>query len=247
VVTISDTLKLKNEQLIDIGGMSWLAYLGMLAKDTPSAANIVAYANIVREHSILRETLDICNNTRNRVFSNEKSVDILKDFIEKSSALLSGFTNKTNGLVHIKEVLGRVIDKTQELFESNGITDDLITPWSALNEKIGGFPKGVTYIGGRPGSGKSTIAQNEVQLFATKEEFADKYAVVFSIEMSPELFVLRLISSIARIELGKLKSGRLEEEDWTRFSNAVTRLIASKIFIDGTKNLSVADYNSKLK
>jgi replicative DNA helicase len=243
IITLSDAMNVTGEKNIT----GWMPYLGMLARDTPSAENIAAYAAIVRDRSILRQMIgayqSIIEKSLNPVDRSTK--DILIEASAKSSefsALLDDING--GGFVHIKNVLGLAVDRVENVFENGSEISGLETPWLDFNKEFGGLPVGMTIIGGRPKMGKSTISQNIIEHYGIKNN--ENPIVVFTLEMSAIDFALRMVASVGRIDIGKLISAKLVDEDWARLTSAISLLASSNIYFDDSSYLSTAMYSARL-
>lgn len=248
IITMSELLE-KTGKRSPLG--SWLSYVGTLARDTPTAANIDAYAEIVRDYSVIRQAIAACKITEEKL--NNPTLKNIEEVLVKSnqenSRLLSVLKPEiTGGIVHIKSILNNVIDNVQIMFESDGKNTGLIeTGWIDFDKTWGGLPKGLVVIGGRPGMGKSTAAQNIVESFAVKESTKGKPVIFFTTEMTPEKLVMRMISSVGRIDYAKVSTGKLDDDDWPRLTTAINLLADSAVYIDGTNNLTTIAYQSKIE
>ena len=245
IVTIAEILK-NSTQSCPMG--SWKSYVRAIENDTPSAANIVAYAEIVRDYSAIRKTIAISKSTIEMEFKTAPK-EILAGLIAEYSGILNGLeSDGGGGITHIKKILSNVRDNIEVMFESDGKDTGLIlTPWFDFNEKWGGFPVvGAIGIAGRPGMGKTTAFQNFVEWFATRPENKGKPVIIFSIDMRPEDLVVRFLSSLSRIDIKTLSSGQLEDDDWARLISAVNLLANTEIYIDGS-SLTVDSFRSKVE
>ena len=245
IITIAEILK-KSAQQCPIG--DWMTYTGTIAKDTPSAANIVTYAEIVRDYSASRKVVAISQSTVEMSFGGKKTKEILAGLIAEYSGILNGLeTDNGGGIVHIKKIMADVVDNIEVMFESDGKNTGLIlTPWIEFNERWGGFPVvGAIGIAGRPGMGKTTVMQNFVEWFATRTENKGKSVIIFSMDMSPEKLVIRFLSSLSKIDIKKLSAGKLENDDWARLTSAINLLVNTEIYIDGS-SLTVDLFQSKV-
>jgi replicative DNA helicase len=248
IVTVEELLKQSDKQRPSIG---WFAYVGAMARDTPSSANIVAYAKIVRDYSVRRQGIKAFNEASKKLFDvKEKNIEGVFSGVatENSRLILALNPSVTGGVVHIKKILSDVIDNVQTLFESDGKNTGLVeTGWIDFDKAWGGLPKGLVVIGGRPGMGKSTAGQNIVENFAIKESTKGKPVIFFTTEMTPEKLVMRMLSSVGRIDYTKISTGKLDDNDWPRLTAAINYLANSAIYIDGTNNLTTTAYQSKIE
>jgi len=240
-VTLSGHLE--SQGLLDqVGGLS---YLGSLARDTPTAANIRAYADIVRERSVLRQLISAGNmivgtalepegrEAREIVDEAERAVF---EIAERGSRGKAGFRS-------VKAILPDVVNRIDELYHSDGKMTGVATGYKKLDEMTSGLQSGdLIIIAGRPSMGKTTLAVNIAENAALG---ANKSVAIFSMEMSAESITLRMISSLGRINQSNLRSGRLEEQDWPRIDSAMTQLGNAKIFIDETPALTPTEIRAR--
>jgi replicative DNA helicase len=240
-VTLSGHLE--SQGLLDqVGGLS---YLGSLARDTPTTANIRAYADIVRERSVLRQLISAGNmivgtalepegrEAREIVDEAERAVF---EIAERGSRGKAGFRS-------VKAILPEVVNRIDELYHSDGKMTGVATGYKKLDEMTSGLQSGdLIIIAGRPSMGKTTLAVNIAENAALG---ANKSVAIFSMEMSAESLTLRMISSLGRINQSNLRSGRLEEQDWPRIDSAMTQLGNAKIFIDETPALTPTEIRAR--
>src|ERR1700723_4769755 len=227
-VTLSGHLE--SQGLLDqVGGLS---YLGSLARDTPTTANIRAYADIVRERSVLRQLISAGNAIVTAALEPEgREAREIVDEAERAVFQIAerGSRGKV-GFVSVKSILPEVVNKIDEMYHSDGSMTGIATGFKLLDDMTSGLQPGdLIIIAGRPSMGKTTLAVNIAENAALG---ANKSAAIFSMEMSAESLTLRMISSLGRINQSNLRSGRLEEQDWPRIDSAMTQLSSAKIFID---------------
>ncbi|HEY2676323.1 MAG TPA: replicative DNA helicase [Steroidobacteraceae bacterium] len=242
-VTVSGHLE--SQGLLDqVGGLS---YLGSLARDTPTTANIRAYADIVRERSVLRQLIAAGNlivgsalepegrEAREVVDEAERAVF---EIAERGSRGKVGFRT-------VKSILPDVVNRIDELYHSDGKMTGVATGFKKLDEMTSGLQPGdLIIIAGRPSMGKTTLAVNIAENAALG---SNKSCAIFSMEMSAESLTLRMISSLGRINQSNLRSGRLEEQDWPRIDSAMTQLGSASIFVDETPALSPTEIRARAR
>jgi replicative DNA helicase len=240
-VTLSGHLEVLGV-LDQVGG---LAYLGSLARDTPTAANIRAYADIVRERSVLRQLITAGNQIVVSALEPEgrEAREIVDDAERAVFEIAERGSRGKVGFVSVKSVLPRVVDRIDELYHSDGKMTGIATGFKQLDEMTSGLQPGdLIIVAGRPSMGKSTLAVNICENAALG---SGKSAAIFSMEMSSEALTLRMISSLGRINQSHLRSGRLQEEDWPRIDSAMTQLSGAKIFIDETPSLTPTEVRAR--
>jgi len=227
-----------------VGG---LAYLGALARDTPTSANIRAYADIVRERSILRQLVSAGNRIVASALEPEgREAREIVDDAERAVFEIAerGARNKA-GFQAIKTVLPGVVDRIDELYNSDGKMTGIPTGFKQLDEKTSGLQPGdLIIIAGRPSMGKTTLAVNIAENAALG---SGKSVALFSMEMSAESLTLRMISSLGRINQSNLRSGRLHEDDWPRIDSAMTQLSNAKIFVDESPALTPTEVRARAR
>jgi replicative DNA helicase len=242
-VTLSGHLE--SQGVLDqVGGLS---YLGSLARDTPTTANIRAYADIVRERSVLRQLIAAGNlivgsalepegrEAREVVDEAERAVF---EIAERGSRGKIGFRT-------VKSILPDVVNRIDELYHSDGTMTGISTGFKKLDEMTSGLQPGdLIIIAGRPSMGKTTLAVNIAENAALG---SNKSCAIFSMEMSAESLTLRMISSLGRINQTALRSGRLEEQDWPRIDSAMTQLGSANIFIDETPALTPTEIRARAR
>lgn len=243
VITLAEYLK-KFDELDNAGG---LAYLTALAKNTPSAANIKAYASIVRERSVLRQMIHVGTEISNSAYNTEgRSTSEILDVAEQSVFKIAEQTMRGRaGLTNIKKFLTDAVDRIDTLFTQEGTVTGIPTGYTDFDEKTSGLQKSdLVIIAGRPSMGKTTFAMNIAEHAAIK---AKAPVAVFSMEMPGEQLALRLMSSLGRIDAHKIRTGQLEDEDWPRITSSVSMLSEAPIFIDDTPALSPNELRARCR
>jgi len=242
LVTVSQALT-QLGQLEGIGGMT---YLSELARNTPSAANITAYAEIVRERSILRQLINVSHDVADSAFKPEgrKSLEIL-DKAESAIFEIAEQQKKGSGPQDIKSVLKKTVDRIDELYKNKSAITGVTTGFDELDKMTGGLqPSDMIVIAGRPSMGKTTFAMNLCENVAIK---AGKPVLVFSMEMPADSIVMRMLASLGRINQTSIRSGQLEKDDWPRITSAIHMLSEQKFFIDDTPALSPLEIRARAR
>ncbi len=243
VVTLAEWLR-SHEQLSDVGGM---AYLGQLAENTPSAANIAAYADIVRQRSILRGLISAGTQIVESAFRTEgRNPDELLDLAESLVFEIAERESKSRrGFRPIKELLVDALDRIDMLFQRDNPITGVATGFYELDNMTSGLQKSdLVIIAGRPSMGKTAFAINIAQHAAIKEELP---VAVFSMEMPSEQLAMRMMSSLGRIDQHKVRTGRLSDDDWPRLTHSVGILSEAKMFIDDTPALTPGDLRARCR
>jgi len=242
LVTVSQALTHRGE-LEDVGGMT---YLSDLARNTPSAANINAYADIVRERSILRQLIQVSHGIAEQSFNPKgtPSLEIL-DAAESAIFEIAEQQKKGSGPQDIKSVLKKAVDRIDELYKNKSALTGLTTGFEELDKMTAGLqPSDMVVVAGRPSMGKTTFAMNLCENVALKSH---KPVLVFSMEMPADAIVMRMLSSLGRINQTSIRSGRLEQDDWPRITSAIQMLSEQKFFIDDTPALSPLELRTRAR
>ncbi|MCG5535839.1 replicative DNA helicase [Ectothiorhodospira mobilis] len=241
LVTISERLEARGE-LEDAGG---LAYLGLLARDTPSAANITAYADIVRERSVLRQLISVGTGIADSAFQNEgrDSEDLLNEAEQRVFEIAEQSKRSRQGFRGMRNLLKATVEHIEMLFERDSPITGLPTGYDEFDELTSGLQPGdLVILAARPSMGKTTLAMNMAEYAALKQQYP---VAIFSMEMPGEQLTMRLLSSLGRINQQRLRTGRLQDDDWPRFSSAVSMLSEAQLYIDDSPALSPNDLRAR--
>ncbi|MFZ9708853.1 MAG: replicative DNA helicase [Steroidobacteraceae bacterium] len=245
-VTVSEHLE-RNGQLNDAGG---LAYLGTLARDTPTAANVRAYADIVRERALLRQLLAAGTDIAGSVFSNDG--ETARELVERAEGRVfaiaeQGVRGQREGAVAVQTLMPQLIDQIDEWHNNPGGMRGLPTGFDEFDRKTGGLRGGdLVVVAGRPSMGKTTFAVNMAEYAALKAGVNASVAV-FSMEMPSEQLLTRMLSSVGRVSLSHIRSGQISDEDWPRITGAAAQLSEAKIFIDETPALTPTELRARAR
>lgn len=242
VLTVAEQLKQQN-QLQDIGNE---VYLFELAKNTASASNITAYADIIRERSVLRQLLQVANTIADTAFNPAgRSVTDLLDEAEQHVFKIAEQGSREGGPESIQMLLGKAVDRIDTLYQNKAAITGLATGFTDLDRMTSGFQDAdLVIIAGRPSMGKTVLGVNILEHAVIK---SDKPCVMFSLEMPGEAIAMRMISSLARINQQNLRTGNLTDDDWARIPSAVSLLSEAKLFIDDTAGLSPAEMRARAR
>ncbi len=241
VVTIAEILG-EADELESVGG---LAYLGALAKDTPSAANIISYAKIVRQRSVRRQLIHIGNEISDSGFDTEgRDINELLDEAEsKVFKIAEQGAKGQKGFESIKDLLGVAVDKITELYKNQSSLTGVSTGFSDLDEMTSGLqPADLIIVAGRPSMGKTSFAMNLVENVGIQSGMP---VAVFSMEMPGDTLAMRMMSSLGRIDSHKVRTGQLDHDEWPRMQSSINLLAEAKIFIDDTAALSPIEIRSR--
>lgn len=243
VLTLSDELN-DIEELENSGG---LAYLSDLVDSTPSAANIAAYADIVKEKSLLRRLAEAATDIADGAYNNmgNDPLDLISDAEKRIAEVAEGGGKKDSGPEHVNPIMSRTLEKIEELFGMEDGLTGLTTGFENLDERTNGFqPADLVIIAGRPSMGKTTFAMN---LCENALLGSDMPVLVFSLEMPKEAILMRMYSSVGRIPSGKLRSGKLDEEDWPKLTSAFNMLKDKPLYIDDTAGLTPQEMRARCR
>jgi replicative DNA helicase len=242
VLTISEALKNIN-QLENAGGE---IYLFELAKNTPTAANIVAYADIVRERSVLRQLVDVANEVASSAFNPEGRLSSeLLDHAEQKIFKIAEQKSRAGGPVKLSTLLAGATERIDALFHSEEPITGIPTGYTDFDEMTSGLQKGdLIIVAGRPSMGKTAFAMNVAEHAAIKIK---KPVLVFSMEMPGESLAMRMLSSLGRVDQHKIRTGKLDDDDWPRITSAVSMLSEATMFIDDTSALSPAELRARAR
>ncbi|MEK6749426.1 MAG: replicative DNA helicase [Pseudomonadota bacterium] len=234
VVTVSEWLENNNE----LGHAGGIAYLGALAKNTPSAANIKTYAQIVRERSMLRRLAQATTKITEMAYNTEgrESSEVLDEAERLIFEIAEVGARGKRGFVGIRELLTKAVDRIDTLFQRQNPITGAATGFTDFDELTSGLQASdLIIVAGRPSMGKTTFAMNIAENVAVHERLP---VAVFSMEMPGEQLALRLMSSLGRIDQHKIRTGKLEDDDWPKLTNAVGVLAEVPLYIDDTPALS---------
>jgi replicative DNA helicase len=245
VVTVSEQLE-RTGKLEAVGG---LAYLSSLARDTPTAANARAYADIVRERSLLRQLIQAGAEITSAVFNNEG--ETARELVDRAEQKVfeiaeQGFRGR-QGAVAVRTLLPQVIDQIDEWHSNPNALRGLPTGFTDFDKITGGLrPGDLVVVAGRPSMGKSTLAVNMAE-YAAVHHAKRASVAIFSLEMPSEQVVTRMLSSIGGVPLSSLRSGNISDEDWVRITSATSQLSESKVFIDETPALTPTELRARAR
>ena len=243
VITLTEILEKKGE----LGEAGGLAYLGMLAKDTPSAANIATYADIVRERSILRQLIHVGTEIADSAFHTEgrETAELLENAEREVFNIAEQRQRGQSGFSSIKTLLADAVDKIETLYEQEGNITGVSSGFTDFDEMTSGLqPADLIIVAGRPSMGKTTFAMNIAENVAIK---GDKPVAVFSMEMPGDSLAMRMMSSLGRIDQHKVRTGKLDDDEWPRLTSAINLLAETRLFIDDTPALTPTEVRSRAR
>ncbi|MEZ5447753.1 MAG: replicative DNA helicase [Thiolinea sp.] len=243
VITLSDWLR-ENEQLDNAGGLS---YLATMAKDTPSAANIAAYADIVREKSILRQLISVGTAIADSGYRTEgrDSKQLLDEAERKVFQIAEQGARNTQSFRALKNLIKTTLEHIEELSKLDSTITGVSTGYTDLDELTSGLQKGdLIIVAGRPSMGKTTFSMNIAEYAAAHHKLP---TAIFSMEMPAEQLTLRLLSSMGRVDQHRVRTGQLTDEDWPRIATAVKIFADVPMFIDDSPALTPNEVRARAR
>jgi len=223
------------------------AYLTMLANETPGPANVLGYAAIVRERSILRQLIEVGTEIADDALgsSGRSSKELLEEAEKRIYAIADQGIHRQSTYVPVQQVMAEAMDLLNELQENDGDLTGVPTGFAELDRRTAGLqPTDLIIVAARPSMGKTTFAMN----IAERASIRYKVPVaVFSMEMSDTQLVMRLFSSLGQIGQEKLRTGKLDDHDWINLRSAMTMLKGAQLFIDQTPSLSPIELRARAR
>ena len=240
VITLQQRLKDKG-LLEQVGG---IAYLSQLQDAVPSAANLSYYLEIVREKFILRKMISVCTEVVGRVYDYEGEVDALMDEVERDVLRISE-SRAQSSVLGVKDLVNKAIGTIENFFSRKGTLSGLATGFMDLDRMTDGLHHSeMIVIAARPSMGKTSLAMNMVEHVVLEDKLP---VAVFSLEMSAESLVLRMMCSIARVNLRSIRDGFMSEADFPKLTSAAGRLANAPLFIDDTAALSILQLRARAR
>ncbi|SER59207.1 replicative DNA helicase [Nitrosomonas sp. Nm51] len=245
VVTVAESLELSAE-LETAGG---LPYIGALAQNTPSAANIKRYAEIVRERSIMRNLAQVGAQITESAFNpaGRSAVDLLDEAESRVFEIAEEGARSNQGFVDIQPLLKEVVERIELLYSRDSPNDvtGVASGFQDLDQKTSGFQSGdLIIIAGRPSMGKTAFSLNIAEHVALELE---KPVAVFSMEMGGAQLAMRLLGSVGRLDQHKVRTGRLDDDDWPKLTHALGKLSDAPIHIDESAALSALEVRARAR
>ncbi|ENV5330126.1 TPA: replicative DNA helicase [Neisseria gonorrhoeae] len=245
VITVQEDLQ-RNEELEAAGGFE---YLITLAQNTPSAANIRRYAEIVRERSIMRQLAEVGTEIARSAYNPQgRDAGRLLDEAENKVFQIAESTAKSKqGFLEMPDLLKEVVQRIDMLYSRDNPDEvtGVPTGFIDLDKKTSGLQPGdLIIVAGRPSMGKTAFSINIAEYVAIEKHLP---VAVFSMEMGGAQLVMRMLGSVGRLDQSVLKTGRLEDEHWGRLNEAVVKLSDAPMFIDETPNLTVLELRARAR
>lgn len=240
MITLTNRLKEKG-YLDQVGGVT---YLTSITNMIPTTSNVKVYAEIVKKNSTLRKLIKASNDIISMGYEASDSLDDILNVAEKKIFDISQ-DRMSQDFKPISEVLTSVTAMIEEVYSKGSDITGLDTGFIDLNKKLGGFHKSdLILIAARPGMGKTAFALNPVANAAIRSKSS---VAVFSLEMSKEQLVQRLLSSQSNVALNNISKGKIADDEWKKLTDAMTVLSSSHIFIDDTPGIKVSEIRSKCR
>ncbi|MBT0311442.1 replicative DNA helicase [Morganella morganii] len=245
LITLSEALETGGE-LENVGGF---AYLAELSKNTPSAANINAYADIVRERAVIRDMISVANEIADAGYDPQgRSSEDLLDLAEsRVFQIAENRANKDEGPKGIEAILEETVEKIEKLYAQphDGVTG-VSSGYQDLDKKTAGLqPSDLIIVAARPSMGKTTFAMNLCENAAMTEE---KPVLIFSLEMPGNQIMMRMLASLSRVDQTRIRTGQLDDEDWARISSTMGILLEKRnMYIDDSSGLTPTEVRSRAR
>jgi replicative DNA helicase len=230
----------------EVGG---IAYLNTLAQETPSAANIVRYAEIVRDRAILRFLVSVSDQIATQALNpaGKETRQILDEAESQIFQIGEQGARRSAGFQNFHDVLARVVERVDDLYQNPNPSDVTGVPsgFFDLDQKTAGMHAGdLLIIAGRPSMGKTSLALNIAEYVAISEKLP---VAIFSMEMGAEQLAMRVLCSVGRLDAQRVRTGRLNEDDWGRLTQAMALTKEAQIHIDETPALNPLELRSRAR
>ncbi|MGL9774942.1 MAG: replicative DNA helicase [Sodalis sp. (in: enterobacteria)] len=246
LITLSESLEQRGE-LDAVGGF---AYLAELSKNTPSAANISAYADIVRERAVVREMISVAHEIADAGYDPQgRSSEDLLDLAEsRVFQIAENRASKDEGPKSIDRILEDTVARIEQLYQKphDGVTG-VSSGYLDLDKKTAGLQKSdLIIVAARPSMGKTTFAMNLCENAAMTEA---KPVLIFSLEMPGEQIMMRMLASLSRVDQTRIRTGQLDDEDWARISSTMGILLEKRnnMYIDDSSGLTPTEVRSRAR
>lgn len=245
VITVAESLETSAE-LQTIGG---LAYIGAMVQNTPSAANIKRYAEIVRERAIMRNLAQIGVQITDSAYnpSGRSAADLLDEAEAKVFEIAEEGARGKEGFVGIQPLLKQVVERIELLYSQDNPSNvtGIASGFHDLDQKTSGFQPGdLIIVAGRPSMGKTAFSLNIAEHVALE---LNKPVAVFSMEMGGSQLAMRLLGSVGKLDQHKVRTGRLADEDWPKLTHALGKLNEAPIYIDETAALNALELRARAR
>ncbi|MFP6805975.1 MAG: replicative DNA helicase [Pseudomonadales bacterium] len=242
VITISEAL----DHVAELDGVGGLPYISELANSTPTASNIRAYAEIVSERATVRKLIAAAHEIADSGFNPQgRDSATLIDQAESKVFKIGDDRPNRGGPESIKPLLTKAVERIDLLYQTKGALTGISSGFKDIDEITSGLqPSDLIIVAGRPSMGKTSFMMNIAENAVISE---GKPVLIFSLEMPADSLILRMLSSLGRINQSKIRTGQLTDEDWPRLTSAVTLLNDKPLFVDDTPSLSPNEIRSRAR
>lgn len=245
IVTVAESL----DSTAELSGVGGIAYLGALAQNTPSSANIRRYAEIVRERAVMRSLVEVGSSIADSAFNpqGKDAAQLLDEAEARIFEIAEGGKRSTQGFIDIKTLLPQVADRIDQLFQRDNASDvtGIPTGFADLDSMTSGLQPGdLVIVAGRPSMGKTAFSLNIAENVALDSGLP---VAVFSMEMGAAQLAMRMIGSVGRLDQHRMRTGRLEDEDWVRLTTALGKLNDAPMFIDESAGLNALEVRARAR
>jgi len=243
IITVGESLE-KSDELKNVGG---IAYLGMLAENTPTAANIRGYAQIIRERSIMRSLVLVGADIAASAYSPQgRDAQQLLDESEAKIFQIAESGKRDNiGFSDIQHLLPQVVESVEQRMQNASDVTGMPTGFTDLDKMTSGLqPSDLMIIAGRPSMGKTSLALNMAEHVAIEKKMP---VAVFSMEMASMQLTTRLIGSVGRVDQHKMRTGQLDDDDWEKLTDSLGQLNEAPIHIDEGSALNTFEVRARAR
>jgi len=238
LITLANELE-RRKELAEVGGPS---YLASLVDRVPTAANVLYHAKIVRDKALLRDLINVATEVVASGYDGEEDVDTLLDRAERRVFEIAQ-DKVSRAFVPLSSILKGTFETIERLYQRKSHVTGVPTGFEEFDQLTSGFQPGeLIIVAGRPSMGKTSFCLNIAQHAGIEERMT---VAIFSLEMSREQLVQRMLCSEARVDSHKLRTGYLADRDWPKLTNAAGRLSEALIFVDDTPGISVLEMRAK--
>lgn len=240
LVTLTEELHRRG----DLEASGGAPYLASLADGMPKVSNVEHYARIVKEKALLRGLIHTTHNIQQTAFEGEEGADAILDNAESSIFALAEDRVKA-GLVPMKEVVKESFERLEKIFREGKSITGIPTGYGELDKLLSGLqPSELIILAARPSQGKTALALNLAENIAIR---GGEPVAFFSLEMSKESLLQRLVASVAQIDAHKFRTGHLSKEDWRRMTDALGTISSSPLWVDDAGSISVLEIGAKAR
>jgi replicative DNA helicase len=240
LVTLTEELHRRG----DLDASGGAPYLASLADGMPRVSNVEHYARIVKEKAMLRNLIHATHNIQQRAFEGEDGADTILDNAESSIFALAEDRVKA-GLISVKDIVRDNFERLERIFREGKSITGVATGYGELDKLTSGLqPSELLILAARPSQGKTALALNLAENISIR---AGHPAAIFSLEMSKESLLQRLVASVAQIDAHKFRTGHLSKEDWRRMTDALGIIAAAPLWIDDAGSISVLEIGAKAR